>query len=121
MKRIEVITSSERRRYWRREEKERWVAALEEPGAVAVEVARRAGVAPSLLYRWRQQLAASRPALSFVPVAVAEPAEESPAPPASSAITIEFCSGARLKIDGAPDARLLTSVIGALAKAERAR
>src|SRR5208337_4405234 len=33
MKRIEVITSSERRRRWSREEKERWVEALEEPGA----------------------------------------------------------------------------------------
>jgi transposase len=119
MKQIEIITSSERRRYWRREEKERWVAALEEPGAVAADVARRAGVAPSLLYRWRQQLSARRPAPSFVPVAVA-PAQES-APPPVSTITIEFQSGARLKIDGAPDAGLLASVIGALSKAERSR
>jgi len=119
MKQIEIITSSERRRYWRREEKERWVAALEEPGAVAADVARRAGVAPSLLYRWRQQLTARRPAPSFVPVAVA-PAQER-APPPVSTITIEFQSGARVKIDGAPDAGLLASVIGALSKAERSR
>jgi transposase len=58
MDRIEVITSVERRRRWSRAEKERWVAALEEPGAVAVDVARKAGVDPSLLYRWRRQAAA---------------------------------------------------------------
>ena len=41
---IEVITSVERRRRWSRAEKERWVSALMEPGAVAAEVARKAGV-----------------------------------------------------------------------------
>jgi transposase len=40
MNRIEVITSVERRRRWSRAEKERWVTALDEPGAVAAEVAR---------------------------------------------------------------------------------
>jgi transposase len=66
MNRIEVITSVERRRRWSRAEKERWVGALEEPGAVAAEIARAAGVDRSLLYRWRQQLAASREAPCFV-------------------------------------------------------
>ena len=47
---IEVITSVERRRRWSRAEKERWVSALMEPGAVAAEVARKAGVDTSLLY-----------------------------------------------------------------------
>src|ERR1700722_5966335 len=59
MNRIEVITSVERRRRWSRLEKEGWVAALMEPGANATEVAKQAGIDRSLLYRWRQQLAAS--------------------------------------------------------------
>jgi transposase len=42
MNRIEVITSVERRRRWSRTEKERWVSALMEPGAVAADVAREA-------------------------------------------------------------------------------
>jgi transposase len=38
---------------------------------------------------------------------------------APSMITIEFAGGARMKIEGAPDAKILASVIGALSKAER--
>ena len=118
MNRIEVITSVERRRRWSRAEKERWVGALEEPGAVAAEIARAAGVDRSLLYRWRQQLAASREAPCFVPVAIADAAPElSP----SSAITIEFSGGVRLKVEGAPDVGTLTRVIDALSRAERRR
>ncbi len=120
MNRIEVITSVERRRRWSRAEKERWVAALEAPGAVAVEVARRAGVDPSLLCRWRRQVAASREVVSFVPVAIAVD-EAAHAAAAPSAITIEFSGGARLKVAGAPDAGTLTRVIGALSRAERRR
>jgi transposase len=122
MNRIEVITSVERRRRWSRAEKERWVGALEEPGAVAAEVARKAGVDRSLLYRWRQQLAASREVPFFVPVAIAAAAPERVAePPPLSAITIEFPGGVRLKVDGAPDVATLTSVIDALSHVERRR
>jgi transposase-like protein len=76
-------------------------------------------VDPSLLYRWRQQLAASREAPCFVPVAIAAAvgergAELSP----SSAITIEFAGGVCLKVEGAPDAGTLASVIDALSRAE---
>jgi len=122
MNRIEVITSVERRRRWSRAEKERWVGALEEPGAVAAEIARAAGVDRSLLYRWRQQLAASREAPCFVPVAIADAAPERVAELSpSSAITIEFSGGVRLKVEGAPDVGTLTRVIDALSRAERRR
>src|SRR5215216_967449 len=53
---VEVITSIERRRRWSRAEKERIVAAAIEPGAVASEVARAAGIHTSQLFRWRQEL-----------------------------------------------------------------
>ena len=87
-----------------------------------MEMARKAGVDPSLLYRWRQQAAASREVVSFVPVAIAadEPEHAAELPP-PSAITIEFSGGVRLKVEGAPDAGTLTRVIGALSRAERRR
>ena len=43
-KAVEVITSVQRRRRWSWAEKERIVAAALEPGAVASEVARAAGI-----------------------------------------------------------------------------
>jgi transposase-like protein len=58
MVRIEVITTIERRRRWPRAEQERLVAAMMEPASVG-EIAHKDGVDPSLLYRSRQQLAAS--------------------------------------------------------------
>jgi transposase len=66
--RIEVITSVARRRRWSAAEKLQLVAAMDEPGAVVTEIARRAEVNASLLYRWR------RPA--FVPVQVAPQASD---------------------------------------------
>jgi transposase len=68
---VEVITSVQRRRRWPRAEKERIVAAAMEPGAVASEVARTAGIHVSQLFRWRQELCdawAGAPAFSQVAV-----------------------------------------------------
>ena len=61
---VEVITSVQRRRRWSREEKERIVGAALEPGAVASEVARAAGIHTSQLFRWRQQLCDRAPGLA---------------------------------------------------------
>ena len=121
MNRIEVITSVERRRRWSRAEKERWVSALMEPGANASDIARQAGVDRGLLYRWRQQLAASREAPSFVPVTVAPVAQDPSPSPSPPAITIEFGAKVRVRIEGAPDPETLTKVIGVLSSAERRR
>jgi transposase-like protein len=110
MSSIEIITASEKRRYWTRDEKRRLVAALEDPDANVSEVARAAGVSTSLLYRWRQQLAAPRKGPTFIPVAVA-PAT---AGQSEAAITVTFGANVRLTIEGAPDAQTLSMVIGAL-------
>jgi transposase len=116
MNRIEVITSVERRRQRSRSEKEAWVAALMEPGANATEVAKRAGIDRSLLYRWRQQLAASQDGLpAFVPVTVAPAAPEPPQVSPRTAITIAFGANVRMTIEGSPDETTLANVIGALA------
>ena len=126
MDRIEVITSVERRGRWSAAEKARLVAAMDEPGAVVTEIARRFGVETSLLYRWRRQFAAECRAQEFVPLQIeAEPSETSVsadfvcssstppvAPPAS--IAIAFGEQVRVTVEGAPDATTLANVIGAL-------
>jgi transposase len=136
MDRIEVITSVERRRRWSAAEKARLVAAMDEPGAVVIEIAREAEVNASLLYRWRRDLGRRTP--RFVPVRVApEGSEEGPAsapactPPAPSSsaptpvarasITIAFGVEVRMTIEGAPDALTLANVIGALTASDRCR
>ena len=133
MDRIEVITSVERRRRWSAAEKARLVAAMDEPGAVVTEIARRVGVETSLLYRWRRQFAAERRAPTFVPLQIETgPSETSLSadsvcptappplvPPAS--IAISFGEQVRMTIAGAPDSATLANVIGALTAGGRWR
>jgi transposase len=52
--RIEVITGAARRRRWTTEEKLRIVDETLRSGESISIVARRHGVAPNLLYRWRR-------------------------------------------------------------------
>lgn len=112
---VEVITSVQRRRRWSRAEKERIVAAALEPGAIASEVARAAGIHASQLFRWRQELCSAAPAAPvFSPVAIAPGPVVMPA-----AIEIEFANGARLRLTGPTDAATVRALVGALAKAAR--
>src|SRR5438445_12566574 len=100
---VEVITSVQRRRRWPISEKEHIVAAALEPGAVASEVARAAGIHVSQLFRWRQKLcAAERSAPQFSPVAVVPGLGAASAlPRTTDLIEIEFGSGVRMRITGA--------------------
>jgi transposase len=116
---VEVITSVQRRRHWSRAEKERIVAAALEPGAVASEVARAAGVHASQLFRWRQQLCEpTRASPGFAAVTVADPRHGTtpPLPAASGLIEVEFGNGARLRVSGAVDAAIVSAVVKSLAK-----
>ena len=65
-----LITGDERRRRWSDEERARILAAIEEPGAVVAEVARRADVCTSLVYRWRREARAMASASGFARVVV---------------------------------------------------
>jgi transposase len=114
---VEVITSVQRRRRWSRAEKERIVAAAIEPGAVASEVARSAGIHASQLFRWRQQLCTVAPSAAvFAPVAIA-PGPGAPPPP--GAIEVEFATGVRLRMTGPVDVSTVRVMIAVLARAER--
>src|SRR5918997_5687206 len=74
--RVEIVTRGEVRRSYTPEEKARLLTEAAVPGARVLLVARRHGVSPSLVYRWRRQAEgrAARRALprppAFVPVLV---------------------------------------------------
>ncbi len=106
------------RRRWTRAEKERIVAAALEPGAIASEVARTAGIHASQLFRWRQQLCGSaRAAPAVSSVVVAAEAGAAPAlPTLPGAIEIEFSTGARMRITGSVDPSTIGALVTALAK-----
>lgn len=55
--RIEVITSVQRRRRWSLDEKIRAVEESSIPGMTVSFVARKYGISPSLLFRWRKLMA----------------------------------------------------------------
>ena len=120
---VEVITSVQRRRRWSRAEKERIVAAAMEPGAIASEVARSAGIHNSQLFRWRRQLCepvATEPA--FNPVAVVpEPGTPVVSGERAGVIEIEFAGGGRMRITGSVPAPTVTALMKALAKSKRRR
>lgn len=123
-KTVDVVTSVERQRRWSRAEKERIVAAALEPGAVASEVARAAGIHASQLFRWRQQFCtrAQVPA-TFNPIAVT-PEPEAPMPPLAEragTIEIELVGGGRMRITGPVEARTVAALMRALAKGKRRR
>lgn len=55
-RRIELITGEARRRRWSTEQKLQIIEESFLPGETVSSVARRRGVAPNLLYRWRRLL-----------------------------------------------------------------
>jgi transposase len=121
-KAVEVITSVQRRRRWSRAEKERIVAAALEPGAVASEVARAAGIHASQLFRWRQELCLPVPTPAFSPVAVLpEPGVAPALPETAGVIEIEFAGGGRMRIMGVVEVSTVTALMKALSKGKRRR
>jgi transposase len=93
-----------------------------EPGAVASEVARAAGIHTSQLFRWRQQLCerAQIPAV-FNSVAVTPEAASSASPERPGVIEIEFARGGRMRISGPVDSSTVSALMKALAKGKRRR
>ena len=121
---------AETRRRWSRAEKRAIVAEASAPGVNVSEVARRHGIKPSLLFRWKNQVAdateesveptncASDRSPSFVPVALPAPAAYAALPPAAprpaSTIEIELVTGRRVRVDAMIDTVALRRIIDAL-------
>lgn len=128
--RAELITSVERQRRWSQDEKERLVAASLEPGATVYEVARKAGLYVSQLFRWRRDLCkhSETGIAPFVPVEIGPsvpPGDMAQAPlttaPARqrrslSIIEIDLGSGHRIRVESDVDGDALRRVIDALVR-----
>lgn len=141
--RVEVITSTERRRSYTDAERAAILAECAEPDAVIAAVARRYGIAESVIYGWRsKQRADAAPApepLRFIPygAVAAAPAAEVPAAlpapvpapvpeaprPATAApavgaepgtIAVELPTGVRLTVDAYVNEKALARVLRVL-------
>src|ERR1700746_1917207 len=70
--RVEVLGGLERRRRWAHDDKARICEETLAPGAKVTEVARRNGIAASVVFTWRRQArTAERVVPSFAPVQIA--------------------------------------------------
>jgi len=77
--RVEVLGGLERRRRWSQDDKARIVEETLAPGAKVAAVARRNGVAASLVFTWRRQARTSEQVVpSFTPVQIAATEAEEP-------------------------------------------
>lgn len=74
VRRIELITGTERRRRWSSDDKLRMVVESFEPGANVSEVARRHGLSPQQLFAWRREVRAMSGQSTEVAAAPAAPA-----------------------------------------------
>jgi transposase len=120
------IVVVETRRRWSDEERRQ---ALNETLTASVSsVARKRGIAKSLLFRWRKEAGLSgkrhdvkKMAVSFVPVALPAPSAAAAMPGHSSTrtrdhglIEIELAGGQRVRLSGVVDADALKRVIAVL-------
>ena len=109
MSQITVISGPERRRIWTDEQKRALVAAACEPGASVADIARRADLRASQLYRWRRDLAApATPGFAALTVAC----EPEPVAP-GAAVALEI-GGAVLRIAADAPLALVLAVVRSL-------
>jgi transposase len=125
--RVEVLGGVERRRRWSRDDKMRIIEETLTPGATVTEIARRHGIATSLVFTWRRRarlatVASAGPRLVPVQVATAESVQSIEAPAAIPArkrrgvIEIELGDGKRVSVDENVDAEALGRVLDVLSR-----
>ena len=127
--RVEVLGGVERRRRWFRDDKMRIIEETLAPGAVVSEIARRHGIATSLVFTWRRRArlataASAGPRLFPVQLATvaAESARSIEAPAAMpprqrcGVIEIELGNGKRVSVDENVDAEALARVLDVLGR-----
>ena len=129
--RVAVLGGLERRRRWSQDDKARIVEETLAPGAKVTEVARRNGIAASVVFTWRRQArTAERVVPSFAPVQIAaaiERGEENSRPPCeddrqmrqlpgarNGLIEIDLGNGRRIRVDAQVDPEALARVLDVL-------
>jgi transposase len=129
--RVEVLGGLERRRRWSQDDKARIVEETLAPGVKVTEVARRNGVAASVVFTWRRQArTAERVVPCFAPVQIAaavEMGEENSKPPSeddrrvrqlpavrNGLIEIDLGNRRRIRVDAQVDPEALARVLDVL-------
>ena len=129
--RVEVLGGLERRRRWSQDDKARIVVETLAPGAKVTNVARRNGVAASVVFTWRRQArTADGVEPCFTPVqiaAAAEPGDENSKPSSEDArqmrqlpaarnglIEIDLGNRRRIRVDAQFDPDALARVLDVL-------
>jgi transposase len=112
MGQVHILTGPERRRHWTAEQKRALVAAAFAPGVVVADVARRADVSPSLIYRWRRDL---RAAVADFAEVMMVPAATPAAALGGEAIELVLADGAQVRIPARTAPELAAAVIRAAA------
>jgi transposase len=128
--RVEVLGGLERRRRWSQDDKARIVEETLAPGAKVTEVARRNGVAASVVFTWRRQartLEQVGPRFAPVQIATAEAVEENSKPSSeddrrmrqvptarNGLIEIDLGNRRRVRVDAQVDPEALARVLDVL-------
>jgi transposase len=128
--RVEVLGGLERRRRWSQDDKARIVEETLAPGAKVTEVARRNGVAASVVFTWRRQARTIEqvgPRFAPVQIAAAEAVEQNLKPaseddrrirqvPAArnGLIEIDLGNRRRIRVDAHVDPEALARVLDVL-------
>ncbi len=108
MSQVTIISGVERRRVWTDDQKRALVLAACGPGASVAEVARRADLRPSQLYRWRRDLAEPvSPGFAAVTIST------EPEPAAGCSVVLEL-GGAVLRIAAGASPALVAAVVRSL-------
>ena len=119
--RYSVVADTRRR--WSEDEKQAIVAEALQPGVNVSAVARRHGIKPNLLFRWRklaQERSEARAAPAFLPVSLTAPAKSARraaiAAPAKRAaadnrIEIELANGRRVRVGPGADMGALKRIL----------
>ena len=128
--RVEVLGGLERRRRWSQDDKVRIVEETLAPGAKVTEVARRNGVAASVVFTWRRQARTVErvgPCFAPVQIAAAVTGEDNAKPQSEDArrmrslstarnglIEIDLGNRRRIRVDAQVDPEALARVLGVL-------
>jgi transposase len=114
MSQTSIITGPERRRSWSDVQKLELLAEAFGPGGSVADVARRADICTSLLYRWRQLMRAAQTPPGFVPAVLSEDTG-SPGPGLSgAAIYVVLAGRVTVMINRDASPALVTAALGAL-------
>src|SRR3954465_13307307 len=113
-----AVLGTERRRRWSYQEKVRIIEETTEPGVTVSEVARRHGLAPSVVFTWRRLAREGRLGNAgpvFMPVEITPGPAQAPPIVSSSRrtglIEIVLEHGRRIRVDREVDAEALRRVL----------